>query len=1059
MAISKYTEDLSSHIPALDLLIKLGYKYITPSQSVELRGGKKGKVVLEGVLKEWLSENNSIESKGSKHSFSESNITKAVEVLSNKPFDALLKDNEDIYDLLTLGKSFEQTIEGDTKSHSLKYIDWKNPKNNVFHVTDEFEVEKRHSNQTRRPDIVLFVNGIPLVVIECKRPDKKGALKEGISQQQRNQMVEEIPHLFTFSQILMSCCQNLAKYGTAATPEEYWMVWKEEDDKRQEENLKSLINLPIDENNKASIFKEKKDYQLRYMEKIWDSGERLPSPQDKAIDSLLRPDRLLDLTYGFIVFDNKVKKVCRYQQYFAINATLNRVTDVKGDSQRKGGVIWHTTGSGKSLTMVMMAKALTLEPSIKNPRVILVTDRVDLDDQIWKTFKACGKDVEKASSGKNLLKLIEDGKADIITTVIDKFESASKEKDFKSESHNIFVLVDESHRSQYGVSHAKMVNIFPKACYLGFTGTPLLKKEKTTAKKFGGFIHKYTMNQAVKDGAVVPLLYEGRMSELRGDKAQLDRWFERITDGLTDKQKADLKNKFKREEELLKADQRLMEIAYDIREHFLANYKGTGFKGQLACSSKQDAVRYKKYFADFKDIKVDVIISAPDTREEHSDIDESDVPEVQLFWKDMMNRYGNETKYTENIIKAFKYSDEPEILIVVDKLLTGFDAPKNSVLYIDKRLKDHNILQAIARVNRVFEGKGHGLIVDYRGIFGEINSAIDTYAALENEGFEREDVEGTLINVELEIKELAQRHTNVWEVFKEVTNKSDIEAMQRHLEPEDIRQEFYKRLTSFSKTLQLALSNPKFQDETEEKIKQMYQNDLKTFINLRASIKQRYGETVDYSTYEKQIRNMVNKYVGADQVKIIIDQTSIFDEEDFEKELESIEGDAAKADTIASRIKRTINEKMDEDPALYKKLSEMIDEAIQLHREKRLNDAQYLSKVREGLDELRGKSKGNSYPDSIRNNDDAKAYFGILKEYIDLELTKLGDIAEKVFSIIEENKERDWDKPHKEDVQNLMINDIEDHLFMIKGKFDLDLPHDKMDLIIERLMMTAKRRN
>lgn len=1057
MAIAQYTEDLSSHIPALQVLIGMGFTYLPPSESVKKRSNKKSRVVLDVILKEWLEKNNSIEVRNVRHSFSEANITKAIDDISNRPFDSLLNDNEKIYDLLALGKSYEQTVEGDTKSYSLQYINWKDPKKNVFHITDEFEVEKRHSNQTRRPDIVLFVNGIPLVVIECKRPDKKGALKEGISQQIRNQMNDEIPHLFTFSQLLLSCCQNMSKYGTAGTPDEHWMIWREEDEAKQEEILRELINKELTPEVRDLIFKEKKDYQRAYMEKIWSSGDRLPSPQDKALHSLLSPERLLELVYRYIIFDNKIKKACRYQQYFAIKATVERIINIKGDEQRSGGVIWHTTGSGKSLTMVMMAKALTLESSIKNPRIILVTDRVDLDDQIWKTFIACGKEVKKAASGSDLVKLLEEKKADIITTVIDKFESASRSKNFKDESHNVFVLVDESHRSQNGLSHAKMINIFPKACYIGFTGTPLLKKEKSTAAKFGGFIHKYTMNQAVKDGAVVPLLYEGRMSELRGDRAQLDRWFERITIDLTGEQKADLKKKFKREEELLKADQRLMEIAYDIRDHYITNFKGTAFKGQLACSSKQDAIKFKKYFDEFKDIKSDVVISAPDTREEHTDIDESNVPEVQVFWKDMMNRYGNEKRYNESIIKAFKYSDEPELIIVVDKLLTGFDAPKNAVLYVDKRLKDHSILQAIARVNRVAEGKSNGLIIDYRGIFGEINDAIDTYAALENEGFEKEDVEGTLVNVETEINELAQRHTNVWEIFKEVLNKNDIESMQRHLEPVSIRQDFYKRLTSFSKTLQLALSNSKFQDKTDEKAKKNYQIDLKMFINLRSAIKQRYGETVDYSNYEKQLRNMVNKYIGADQVKIIIEQTSIFDETDFEKELQEITGDAAKADTIASRMKRTINHRMEEDPALYKMLSEMIDEAIKSHREKRLSDAEYLKKMKIHMAELRGKTGGEKYPEIIRANDDAKAYFGILKEYINLDAEIQADHSLKVDQSIKSHKVRDW--IHNQDVQNEMINDIEDILFLLKGKYDLVLSHDVVDTIIERLIMTAKRRD
>ena len=1062
MATSQYKEDISSLIPALHLLHNLGFNYLTQSEVNKEREEKLSRVVLKKTLETKLREINSITFKGQNHKFNEENIQKGVKLISQMPFDSLLNTNEQIYDLLTLGTSLKQTIDGDSKSFNLNFIDWKEPKNNVFHVADEFIVERRHSNQTRRPDIVLFVNGLPLAVIECKRPDLKDAIDEGISQNLRNQKNDEIPELFTFSQILMSVCQNKASYGTTGTPKDFWSTWKEEDASAQEERLKDLINTPLPTEVKNKMFSERNEYEKKNMESLWHSGDRLPSPQDKAIHSLLSPDRLLELTYQFIVFDNKVKKICRYQQYFAIKSTLNRVTNVRGDSQRRGGVIWHTTGSGKSLTMVMLAKALALHEKINNPKIILVTDRVDLDDQIYKTFLACGKSVKRATSGENLLDLIVNNTANIITTIIDKFESASKKRKIKDNSHNIFVLVDESHRSQYGEAHAKMTNIFPKACYIGFTGTPLLKTEKSTAKKFGGFIHKYTMDQAVKDGTVRPLIYEGRMSELHGNQGKLDQWFERITDGLTKEQKADLKNKFKREEELLKTGQRIAEIAYDIGKHFKENFKGTGKKAQLAVAGKKEAIQYKKIFEEFKDVSTEVIISSPDTRKNHTDVDESNIPEVQRFWKSMTNKYGSESKYVDNVVKAFKQSKKPEILIVVDKLLTGFDVPKNSVLYIDKRLKEHNILQAIARVNRVFEGKDYGLVIDYRGIFGEINEAIDTYAALEKEGFDKEDVEGTLVNVKEEISQLASRHTNVWSVFSEVANKKDIESMQRFLKPDDVRKNFYDTLRFFSKTLQLALANAKFQDETHEDKKKMYKDDLKMFLNLKSAVQQRFGESVDYSSYEKQIRNMVDKYIGADEVEIIIGQVNIFAGDDFEKELDKISGDAAKADTIASRMKRTINENMEEDPALYKKLSEMITEAIAEHEAKRLSDAGYLNRMRIVMDMLRGEAKSD-VPEKLKGLDTAKAYYGVVNEILPktgdfgfLQKDIMADMALRFDDIVNEHKIRDWS--HKQGVINQMTNDIEDYLFSLKERYKLDLDFQKIDLILERIIMVAKRR-
>jgi type I restriction enzyme R subunit len=608
-----------------------------------------------------------------------------------------------------------------------------------------------------------------------------------------------------------------------------------------------------------------------------------------------------------------------------------------------------------------------------------------------------------------------------------------------------------------------MQNVFPNACYIGFTGTPLLKKEKTTAKKFGGFIHKYTMNQAVADGAVTPLLYEGRMSELHGDQVQLDKWFERITQDLTPKQKTDLKHKFRREEELSKSEQRIAEIAYDIGQHFKTNFNGTGKKGQLAVSSKVMALAYKKYFDEFGDVTAEVVISASDTREGNTSVNEGSLEAVQAFWKAMMAKYGNEQKYQDSIIGAFKHSDEPEILIVVDNLLTGFDAPRNTVLYLDKRLKEHNILQAIARVNRLFDGKDFGLIIDYRGIFGELNEAIDTYAALENECFDREDVEGTLTDVSEEIRLLPQRHTNVWEVFKEVGNQKDLEAMQRHLEPEDRRQRFYETLALFIKTLQLALANARFQDGTPVAKVSRYKNDLGYFLNLRTAIKHRYGETVDYSSYEKQIRNMVDKYIGADAVTQLIAPVNIFAIDEFDKELETIGSDAGKADVIAARMKKTITEKMEEDPALYKRLSELIDEAIAEHRAKRLSDREYLDKIRAALEGLRGKST-SELPDKLKGRDEAKAYYGVLREPMarynvakPSQADLLADIALRIEDIVNSHKIRDWMR--SQDVKNHIINDIEDYFYSLKGRYELDIDFGMIETMTNQVLAIAERRD
>jgi type I restriction enzyme, R subunit len=775
-------EVISSQIPALALLQNIGYTYITPAEALAHRQGKRSKVVLEDILTAQLHQLNQIEHRGKIYPFSDANIQTAVAAISQFPYDALYTTSAQIYDLLTLGKSLEQTIDGDKKSHQLKYIDWENPANNVYHVTDEFEIERLNSTQTRRPDIVMFINGIPVVAIECKRPDLNDAMGEAISQQLRNHRPDEIPHFFCVTQLLIAIAQNSAQYATTATEKEFWAVWKEEATPETfAAELYALINVPLAQVQSQKLLSWRETWVQSKIRELWAAGIREVSAQDRLLYSLLQPARLLDLIYGYILFDNGTKKIARYQQYFAVKATIDRVQQVRGDASRQGGVIWHTTGSGKSLTMVMLAKALVREPSILNPKIILVNDRVDLDKQLKDTFKDCGTQPQKATSGKNLLELLNDSKAEIITTVIDKFDTVAREKG-ENPSPDIFVLVDESHRSQYGQIHAKMRNVFPHACYIGFTGTPLLKKDKSTAQKFGGFIHSYTMPKAVGDKAVVPIVYEGRESEFKNTEA-VDKWFDRITVDLNPEQKADLKRKFKSAEPLYEADSRMAEVAYDISQHFAKHFKGTKLKEQFATSSKRAAITYKKLI-DGWGIRSAVIISPPDTREDNDSVNEADISEVQRFWKDMMAIYGTPKQYQDKLIEEFKGGDgedAPDLLIVVDKLLTGFDAPRNAVLYIDKRLKEHNILQAIARVNRIFEGKDYGLVIDYRGIFGEMNQALEIYAALEREGFDREDIEGALVDVRVEIAKLPTLHAVVWDVFKGVTNRQDLESLQQWL--------------------------------------------------------------------------------------------------------------------------------------------------------------------------------------------------------------------------------------------------------------------------------------
>jgi len=1055
---AEFKEEYSSQIPALQLLMNMGYTYLTPDEALALRDGKTDNVLLTGVLKPWLAEHNHCEYKGRHVPFTEGNIRSAINQLTELEWDqGMIPLNQHVYDnLLTNGVSLNQTIDGDKRGYTLHYIDFEHPENNVYHVTDEFSVKRVGTNEHRRPDIVLFVNGIPLVVIECKRPDLTTSSQEkpvfqGISQHLRNQRwTDEIRHLYVYSQILLSVAGNDARYGTTATPSKFWSLWQEEDD--IEDTVSELINRPLSDDQKQKLYHhDKRSYGYKmqgYFDALIASG-RLPTTQDRTLYAMLRPARLLELMNFYIVFDGGVKKIARYQQYFAIRATLDRVVHRRGDA-REGGLIWHTTGSGKSLTMVMLSKALALHPSISNPRVILVTDRKSLDKQISDTFNACGKTAVKATSGKHLGTLIRDSGVDIITTIIDKFETTAKNKVLDA-SADIFVLVDESHRSQFGTSHARMKQVFPNACYIGFTGTPLLSKDKRTADRFGGFIHKYTMRQAVEDGAVVPLLYEGRIAEMELDHAQLDRWFERRTATLTDEQKVDLKRKMSRSDEVNRVEQRIQYVAYDIAQHFKKNVD-YGFKAQLATPSKEVGLMYRRALLD-EGIRCELVISPPDTREGSGDVGYMNVSDIEQFWKDMMAQYGSETKYNDGVRDQFEDPDELDIVIVVDKWLVGFDEPRNKVLYVDKPLKEHSLLQAIARVNRLFDGKDFGYIIDYRGVLGELNEAMETYNALE--GYDEEDVAGTITDVAAIVALLPQHHQQLVDVFKTV-NTQDNEALEQFLEPQDIRDHFYEMLNQYAKTLKVALGSEIFYENTPDAQIKRYQRDLKTYHNLRQSVKQRYAEVVDYKDYEEKVRKVMDSYIGVTGVTTLTQLVNIFDQQAFDEEVARVEGVTAKADTILYRLKRTITERMDTDPAFYQKFSQMIDDTIRAFREGRITELEFLEETNQILNTFR-KGYHDGTPENLRDNPEASAYHGqmetILTEAnIDTDTGKLVDVAVEIEAEIRGRKIRDWHRNNA--IKNQMLNAVEDALY----DAGLDLDGRIIGILAEKIIDIAVKR-
>ncbi|QOJ04356.1 MAG: type I restriction endonuclease subunit R [Planctomycetia bacterium] len=1059
-------EDHISQIPALQLLQNLGWQYLTPAEALRLRGGRVAGVILEGILEGQLRRMNRIRFKGEEHPFSEGNIHSAVQALKDVLYDGLVRTSEKVYDLLCLGKALQQSIDGDLKSFTLQYIDWEHPERNVFHVTEEFAVERAGSRETYRPDIVLFVNGIPISVIECKKANLgpgKDPIKEAISQHLRNQKDDGIPRLFTYSQLLLAVSHNDAKYGTIGTPAKFWAFWKERGD--YEETIRALINRPLSSAQKEQLFGDRFAYVRQYFDAMEADGGRQATTQDRAIWALCRPQRLLELGHRFILYDAGEKKIARYQQYFCVRKIMDRIRKLE-DGKRPGGVVWHTQGSGKSLTMVMLAKAIAFESQAEGAhlhdyRIVLVTDRVDLDDQLYKTFRHCGVELEQANTGAHLVDMLRAGKHRVVATIIDKFEAAVGKQNLRIDDASIFVLVDEGHRTQYGPRHAKMRRVMPNACYIGFTGTPVMKSDRNTVTKFGGLIDTYTITDAVEDQAVVPLKYEGRHVSQTVDEEQIDHWFEIITRNLTKEQRTDLKKRFTTTDQLNKAEQKVKRIAFDVSMHFRDNFQGrTPFKGQLVTQDKATALLYKKYLNEFGMVTSEVLISGPDDREGETDVYEENSEPVIRFWKAMMEKYGTEKEYNRQLIGAFKHGDAPEIIIVVDKLLTGFDAPRNTVLYLTRNLKDHTLLQAIARVNRLHDGKDLGYILDYRGVLENLDKALDLYGHLPD--FDKDDLEGILTDVREIIATLPQTHSVLWDCFRDVCNSRDAEAYERLLADDALRVRFYERFTDFARTLAVAMSTVAFIEETPQWKIDEYIRDLKFFKDLRQAVRRRYAETVDFSEYEPRIQKLIDTHVGTGEVEQVVGPIDLFDRKQRDEAIERPQSDASKADMIAHNTMRVIEQKWEEDPAFYKRFSEMLRDAIEAFRAERIRVAEFLNRTRHIMDCVVTHS-GDEAPSALSNSSTAKAYYGCIKDVFDRiggeynRTVECAEAANEIDRIILSRRIVNWTA--NPDQQNRMRQDVEDFLFELKERSGIPLTFDDIDGIIENCLSIARRQS
>lgn len=1017
-------EEAQAKIPALALLMKLGWRYLSQAEALAARGSERA-VLMEPMLRERLARHRFVY-RGQEHSLSASGISQVIKAIGDTGLsEGLTPANERIYKHLTFGITVSEFMpDGRRHEVTVPLIDFADPEANALHLTEELSVEREGAQGHYRPDIVLYVNGIPLAVIEAKRPvgsnPDKDMIKEGISQHLRNQKTDGIRLLYAYAQLLVTISGTKARYGTTATEMKFWAAWREEE--FGQSDIAALVNRPLESAQHAALFAERPTFVKQHFDTLW-AQPVLPTDQDVALVGLLSPARLLAFIRYFILFDRKVGKIiARYQQVEGVKSMLARIGQRNRDGGREGGVIWHTTGSGKSYTMVFLLKALLVDDALANCRIIVVTDRTALERQLSGTFASGGafgsavatkKEAadSKAQSGRDLAERIGKGTERIMFTLLQKFNSAAKLPECRNASSDLIVLVDEGHRSHGGENHERMRKALPNAAFIAFTGTPLLKDDKTQ-NKFGPILHAYTMQRAVEDGTVTPLLYEERKPLVDINEKAIDNWFEKITAPLAEKQKSDLKKKFATRGSVYRSGNRIDLIAMDIAEDFSRNWQPLGLKAQLATDSKLSAIRYKQALDATGLITSAVVISPPDTREGHEDTDESKTPEVQKWWADNV---GSDPKgYEERIIEDFSTDGSPDILIVVDKLLTGFDEPRNTVLYIDKYLREHNLLQAIARVNRLHEDKKYGYLIDYRGILKELDTSLTAYQDLAERtqgGYDIDDIAGIYSNVSTEYKRLPGLHAALWAIFKEVQNKADREQFRRVLVPDTrlgedgvsydqnqkVREDFYAALTEFGMCLKLALSSRSFFEDTafDERTIGTYKQDLKFFTELRIQAKQDAQETVDFSAYEKQIRNLVDKQVVGVEISEpegIIDITGFAEDGQADYALDdpstwSEEKTRAETDVIKTRITKTIEQDLADDPYAQTVFSELLRKAIK--EAESLFDHPHKQYVLFKELEDRAKARDNPYvPERFGGNKHAQAYYGLFP-------TILGELAAK----------------------------------------------------------------
>ena len=894
----------------------------------------------------------------------------------------LYSANKEVYSLLKYGAKVKE--DADKPAKTVYFIDFEDIGNNDFYIAEEVTVI---GNNTKRPDLVIYVNGIALAVVELK--NSRVSVANGIRQNITNQKTHFIEQFFTTMQFCVAGNESEGmRYGTLLTPEKYYLEWKEDGFKEftDECDETDLLIAEKCKNIEGKLFKE--------------------------LFCLFYKRRFLDLIHNFVIFDKGIKKVCRYNQYYAIKRAQKRLTD-----KNRGGIIWHTQGSGKSLSMVWLSKWILANNP--NARVLVITDREELDEQIEKTYIGVDVKVARTKSGKDLIEKLNSFEDRLICSLIHKFGRhggeikdadydkyvedlyASLPKNFSIKG-DVIVFVDECHRTQSGKLHKAMKTILPNSIFIGFTGTPLLKNDKKTSLEiFGGYIHTYKFDEAVRDGVVLDLRYEARdIPQDITSQEKIDAWFDVKTTGLTPRAKAKLKSKWANMQKVFTSKSRLEKIASDIIFDFGTKARLMDGNGNaiLVAGSVYSACQYYDVFQN-KGFKKCAIISsyAPQTgdlrTEAVSDEEDTEVFTKYEIYNKMLDGQTVEDFETEAKRKFVNEPNNMKLLIVVDKLLTGFDAPPCTYLYIDKAMHDHGLFQAICRVNRLDgNSKEFGYIVDYKELFGDLADALNKYTAGAFEDYDVEDVEGLLKDRSEEAKkhflaileELEELCEGVEEPKEEINyiryfcgeNGVDLESDEAFARSREKLYRLVNKLIRAYAEFKPLLSDMGYSFAEQQK----FESRVTFFIELSETIGQASGDFIDLKQYEPGMRYLIDNYIIAfDSEKIgILDDFTLLDfilkNEEKLKDGTDGEKDSA-AEAIENNIRRQVVEKVVINPAYYSKMSQILEQLILERKKKVISYKELIERYVELAKNVSEPQNNTKYPENVRSSAAMRAFY------------------------------------------------------------------------------------